>query len=143
MRYRGLEKGEIIRKGDQKDACVNPWKDNPKWVEAVSDIGEQAPDPKYPAHTRYRRPVYPSGYKVMIEAMRRSFEPSARCLKINAPNLVADIRNCLIMEIDVPHGQSLAVIDYLLEIIEGLQDANHGLMSSLNSSGVNGVEVTE
>lgn len=143
MRYRGLEKGEIIQKGDEKDACVNPWKDKPKWVNAASDIGEQAPDPKYPAHTRYRRPVYPFGYEVTIEAMRRSVDPSTRCLKLDASALVADIRNCFAMEIDVPHGQALAVIDYLLEIIQNLQDANYGLTSAITSSKSNGIEVTE
>jgi len=143
MRYRNLEKGEIIQKGDEKDACVNPWKDKPKWVDAASDIGEQAPDPKYPAHTRYRRPVYPFGYEVTIEAMRRSVEPSTQCLKINAPALVADIRNCFVMEMEVPHGQALAVVDYLLEVIENLRNANYGLMSAITSSESNGIEVTE
>lgn len=60
MKYRILQKGEIIQKGDQKDACVNPWKDKPKWVDAGANIGEQASDPAYPAHTRYRRPVIDS-----------------------------------------------------------------------------------
>jgi hypothetical protein len=46
MQYRRLEKGEIIKKGDQCDQCVNPWKDKPKWMDVVGNIGEPAPDPE-------------------------------------------------------------------------------------------------
>ena len=56
VKYRSLEAGEIIREGDQIDRCNNPWKDMPVW-EPASNIGSPAPDPKYPAHTRYRRPI--------------------------------------------------------------------------------------
>jgi hypothetical protein len=128
-----LEKGEIIKKGDQCDRCANPWKDMPKWEDVVGNIGEPAPDPQYPAHRQYRRPVYPSGYEVLIEAMRQSTEPSAGCRKVDAPAVVIDIRDCFLHEIDVPPGQAAAVIDYLLEVIEQLRDSNHGLRSALNS----------
>ena len=134
MQYRLLEKGEIIKKGDQCDQCANPWNDKPKWEDVVGNIGEPAPDPAFPSHRQYRRPVYPSGYEVMIEAMRRSTEPSTRCPKVNAPALVVDIRNCFLHEVDVPPGQAAAVIDYLLEVIEQLRDSNHGLRSALDST---------
>lgn len=133
MQYRRLEKGEIIKKGDQVNACEQYWKDNPKWIEVSFQVGEVTPDPAWPANRQYRRPVYPSGYEVMLEAMRRSTETSARCLKVDAPALVVDVRNCLLREIDVPHGQAAAVIDYLLEVIEQLRDSNHGLRSALDS----------
>jgi hypothetical protein len=55
-KYRTLEKGEIIQEGDKCDACRDPWRDDPVWVSA-KNIGEAAPDPAYPAHTIYRRPV--------------------------------------------------------------------------------------
>ena len=52
--YYYLKKGDIIKKGDEVDACNNPWHDNAKWVKATC-IGEQAPDPQYVAHRQYRR----------------------------------------------------------------------------------------
>ena len=134
MQYRRLEKGEIIQKGDQCDQCVNPWKDKPKWEDVVGDIGESAPDPAFPSHRQYRRPIYPSGYEVMLEAMRRSTKPSTRSKTIDTPALVVDVRNCFLSEIDVPPGQAAAVIDYLLEVIEQLRDSNHGLRSALDST---------
>jgi hypothetical protein len=126
MQYRRLEKGEIIQKGDQCDQCANPWKDKPKWEDVVGNIGEPAPDPAYPSHRQYRRPVYPSGYTVMLEAMRRS--------SVDVPGVVDDVRNCLGQEIDVPHGQALAVIDFLIEVNERLKDSIHGLRSALDST---------
>jgi len=126
VQYRRLKKGEIIQKGDQCDQCVNQWKDKPKWEDVVGNIGEPAPDPAFPSHRQYRRPVYPSGYEVMLEAMRRS--------EVDQPGLVTDVRNCFLREIDVPPGQAAAVIDYLLEVIEQLRDSNHGLRSALDST---------
>ncbi len=55
-KYRTLQKGEIIQHGDEVDGCVNPWKDDAKW-EPAKNVGEPAPDPAYPAHRIYRRPV--------------------------------------------------------------------------------------
>ncbi len=56
-RYRMLQKGEIIREGDEADLCNDGWRDWPKWEPAKHRIGKPAPDPKYPAHTRFRRLV--------------------------------------------------------------------------------------
>ena len=143
MQYRRLEKGEIIQKGDQVDACESYWKDKPRWVEVSNQIGELAPDSSWPANREYRRPVYPSGYEVMLEAMRRSTEPSTRSKSADAPALVVDIRNCFLSEIDVPPGQAAAVIDYLLEVIEQLRDSNYGLRCALDSTiDTNGLKIS-
>lgn len=56
MKYRNLDKGEIIQAGDEYDNCANPWRDDAVWVPA-NDIGGIAPDPQYPAHRLYRRRV--------------------------------------------------------------------------------------
>jgi len=58
MQYRRLEKGEIIQEGDEVDGCANPWHDDPVWV-TTENIGIPAPDPQYPAHPQYRRPIQP------------------------------------------------------------------------------------
>jgi hypothetical protein len=55
QKYRNLKKGEITRDGDEKDACADPWKDRPRWEKC--EAGIVVPDPAYPAHTRYRRPL--------------------------------------------------------------------------------------
>jgi hypothetical protein len=55
-KYRILKHGEIIQEGDEVDACVNPWRDDPKWEQAAN-IGQSAPDPKYPSHSVYRRKI--------------------------------------------------------------------------------------
>ena len=52
--YRTLKKGELIEAGDEGDGCVDSWRDEPKW-EPATNIGEPAPDPRYPAHRIYRR----------------------------------------------------------------------------------------
>ena len=58
MEYRRLEKNEIIQNGDEIDRCVDAWRDDPVWESVHPDsIGDIAPDPKYPAHRQYRRPV--------------------------------------------------------------------------------------
>jgi hypothetical protein len=69
---------------------------------------------------------FPSGYGVMIEAMRQR--------AVDVPGVVNDIRECLRREIDVPPGQSLAAIDYLIEVNEQLRDSIHGLRSALDST---------
>lgn len=56
MTFRRLEKGEVIREGDEVDGCADPWRDDPRW-EPAHNIGEPAPDPQYPAHRQYRRRV--------------------------------------------------------------------------------------
>ena len=56
--YRRLGKGEIIQEGDEIDRCVNPWKDDAVWEPVhPANIGEAAPDPQYPSHRQYRRPI--------------------------------------------------------------------------------------
>lgn len=126
MQYRRLEKDEIIKEGDQVDQCANPWKDKPKWEDCVGNLGEPAPDPAFPSHRQYRRPIYPSGYHVTLEAMRAS--------NVDQPGVVSDIRNCFLREIDVPPGQAAAVIDFLLEQNEQLCNSVYGLQSALNST---------
>ena len=54
--YRLLEKGEIVQHGDECDVCNDGWRDSPKWVPAEK-IGCKAPDPSYPSHRKYRRPL--------------------------------------------------------------------------------------
>lgn len=53
--YKHLEHGDVIRSGDEVDVS-NYGDDETKW-EPAKMIGQQAPDPKYPAHRRYRRPL--------------------------------------------------------------------------------------
>lgn len=53
--HRLLDKGEIIKKGDEFDSCRDGWRDKPKWKKAKNRIGQPVPDPAYPAHTIYRR----------------------------------------------------------------------------------------
>ena len=55
QRYRMLEKGEIIQEGDEVDACRDGWRDEPEWEPALHCIGQEAPDPRFPSHRRYRR----------------------------------------------------------------------------------------
>lgn len=56
--YRGLRKDEIIQAGDEIDSCVDPWKDDPRWVPvSEKSIGQRAPDPQYPSHRQYRRKI--------------------------------------------------------------------------------------
>ena len=56
VEYRRLSKGEIIQDGDEVDASPDGWHDDPVWKPAKS-VGDPAPDPQYPAHRQYRRPV--------------------------------------------------------------------------------------
>ena len=56
MQYRSLSKGELVCAGDEVDMCCDQWRDNPKWV-AATCIGEPAPDPAFPSHRQYRRPL--------------------------------------------------------------------------------------
>jgi len=55
-KYRFLKHGEMIREGDEVDACADPWRDNARWG-PTKDVGQLAPDPKYPAHRIYRRKI--------------------------------------------------------------------------------------
>jgi len=55
--YRMLEKGEIVQKGDEVDACRDGWRDDPEWKLAVHSVGGPAPDPCYPSHRRFRRRI--------------------------------------------------------------------------------------
>lgn len=56
MEYRILNKGEIIQEGDEYDNCRDAWRDDAVWVPA-RNIGEPAPDPSFPSHRQYRRPI--------------------------------------------------------------------------------------
>ena len=55
--YRRLEYGEIIRNGDEIDACNDGWRDDPKWIPVTTCIGQTAPNPIYPSHRQYRRKI--------------------------------------------------------------------------------------
>lgn len=50
-RYRMLEKGEVIREGDE---CLTDSRIG--WQPAGHTVGTEAPDPRYTAHRIYRRP---------------------------------------------------------------------------------------
>jgi hypothetical protein len=56
IEYYYLKKGDVIKKGDEVEIS-NSWKDPAKWVPATGSIGSQAPDPRFPAHRKYRRPL--------------------------------------------------------------------------------------
>lgn len=53
--YYYLEKGDIIKEGDEVDACRDGWRDDPIWEKVKHRIGCPAPDPQYPAHSVFRR----------------------------------------------------------------------------------------
>lgn len=56
--YRPLKGGEMIQVGDEYDGCNDPWRDDAKWLPVTADspiVGQPAPDPRFPAHTRFRR----------------------------------------------------------------------------------------
>ena len=54
--YRRLKHGEIIHAGDEIDRCADAWRDDAKWEPVhPNDIGQPAPDQRYPAHRQYRR----------------------------------------------------------------------------------------
>jgi hypothetical protein len=60
MQYRQLDVDDTIGGGDQVDMCNDGWRDAAMW-KVVSKacphmVGEHPSDPRYPAHTRYRRP---------------------------------------------------------------------------------------
>lgn len=60
--YRHLGKGETIQEGDETDRCNDPWRDDAKWEPVhPSSIGEAAPDPAFPSHRIFRRPVATKG----------------------------------------------------------------------------------
>jgi hypothetical protein len=54
VKFRDLEHGERIEKGDWVDMAPNGYKDWPQW-KLVTKSGGTAPDPAYPAHRIYRR----------------------------------------------------------------------------------------
>lgn len=58
MIYRHLRKDELIQEGDEVDRSADGWRDDPIW-DRVSDseIGTTVPDPRFPAHRIFRRPI--------------------------------------------------------------------------------------
>ena len=50
--YYYLKKGDVIQEGDEVE--MSEWPDEPKWVK-TNCVGQQAPDPQFPAHRVYRR----------------------------------------------------------------------------------------
>lgn len=65
MKYRRLEKDEVIQEGDEVDACRDPWRDEPRWVKSQA-IGERVPDPRFPAHSIYRRPIASTAMEPLV-----------------------------------------------------------------------------
>lgn len=58
MKYRILEKDEVIEAGDETDRCIDPWRDTARWEPVhKKTVGEKAPDPQFPAHRIFRRPI--------------------------------------------------------------------------------------
>ena len=76
LSYRRLGHGEIIKPGDEIDRCCDPWRDDPVW-EPAGNIGEPAPDPQYPSHRQYRRPVAASARGLALKAENAVFEALA------------------------------------------------------------------
>lgn len=70
-KYRQLEEGEIVRRGDEWDACNDGWRDPADWQPAArvrGGLGRRAPDPAYPSHTNFRRAHNP--LRRMVIAVR-------------------------------------------------------------------------
>lgn len=55
VKWRRLNKGEIVEAGDWVDACSDGWRDDPVWKLAGRSVGKPAPDPRFPAHRIFRR----------------------------------------------------------------------------------------
>ena len=59
--YYYLQDGDLVRDGDEYDACADAWKDWPDWKPVLQTmIGGRAPDPQYIAHTKFRRQIRPN-----------------------------------------------------------------------------------
>ena len=55
--YHCLKFGEVIQKGDEVEMS-NSFHDPAKWEKTrMVLVGTKAPDPRYPAHRQYRRPL--------------------------------------------------------------------------------------
>lgn len=108
MQYKRLEKGEIIQAGDETDDCADPWRDQPKWKQVnQGNIGDAAPDPRYPSHRQYGRPMnykLPTGYAETMDKLKRPDD-------WDIPGIIADASERLRRESD--DGETLAVLDTL------------------------------
>ena len=56
VEYRYLKAGEIIEDGDEVEMS-NTIHDPALWVPAANTVGQEAPDPAYVSHRKYRRLV--------------------------------------------------------------------------------------
>ena len=68
--WRPLDAGEIIQVGDEYDGCSDPWRDDAKWLPVTADsprVGQPVPDPRFPAHTRFRRKLNDKEYAEWCE----------------------------------------------------------------------------
>lgn len=84
MHYRRLEKGEVIQAGDETDGCADPWRDMPVWKPVhPGNIGDAAPDPQYPAHRIFRRPIKEHTDEGVYETTE-GIEPTDETTAINA-----------------------------------------------------------
>ena len=59
--YRRLKEGEIIREGDEVDACRDGWRDAAVWRKVKNTVGRKAPNPIFPSHSQYRRKINKAG----------------------------------------------------------------------------------
>ena len=55
--YRHLTKGELIREGDEVNACRNGYRDDLVWIKVKHRIGDPAPDPDFIGHSQFRRKI--------------------------------------------------------------------------------------
>ena len=54
--YRILKHKEVIKLGDEVDACRDGWRDDAKWIPVPKHmIGREACNPIFISHSRYRR----------------------------------------------------------------------------------------
>lgn len=78
-KYRILEKDEVIRAGDEIDRCRDTWREDAVWKPVrPAEIGRSAPDPAFPSHRAYRRPV-PTGLVCFLRRLTAFF---AACLAV-------------------------------------------------------------
>lgn len=75
MKYRPLQKDEVIQLGDEIDRCGDAWRDDPVWEPVHPDnVGYKAPDPQYPSHRQYRRPVDMVLVQMVVAACKTEIE---------------------------------------------------------------------
>lgn len=75
--YYYLQAGDMIREGDEYDACNDPWRDDPVWKPVhPQSVGRKASDPAYVAHTIYRRKLRDQNAQMCREDSVKKAKPS-------------------------------------------------------------------